>query len=176
MVRWLALRPRTLLHRVRKDHRLLAIQRGLPYLDCSTRVRLIAVIGLMAVSVTGRGCTGNSPATTTTVDIPLVSTTTTPIFTTTTLGANGGLRNSATVIRIFSSCTEAMDAGAAPLLRGNPEYRTALDRDSDGIACETSDAEAQRASASQSASTPIATTTTWDAPEIHRAPDVSQAM
>lgn len=36
----------------------------------------------------------------------------------------------------FDSCTEARKAGAAPIYRGRPGYRTGLDRDNDGIACE----------------------------------------
>ncbi|WP_228539744.1 excalibur calcium-binding domain-containing protein [Nocardia sp. XZ_19_385] len=36
----------------------------------------------------------------------------------------------------YSNCTEARAAGAAPLLRGAPGYRSELDRDNDGVACE----------------------------------------
>ncbi|WP_236266113.1 excalibur calcium-binding domain-containing protein [Actinomyces sp. zg328] len=36
----------------------------------------------------------------------------------------------------YSSCKEAKAAGAAPLHRGDPGYRSKLDRDGDGIACE----------------------------------------
>ncbi|MGW4350648.1 excalibur calcium-binding domain-containing protein [Nocardia sp. NPDC004582] len=36
----------------------------------------------------------------------------------------------------YGSCAEAKRAGAAPLHRGDPGYRSALDRDGDGIACE----------------------------------------
>ncbi|RAJ38673.1 excalibur calcium-binding domain-containing protein [Kitasatospora sp. SolWspMP-SS2h] len=36
----------------------------------------------------------------------------------------------------YKNCTEAKAAGAAPLHRGEPGYRSALDRDGDGIACE----------------------------------------
>lgn len=36
----------------------------------------------------------------------------------------------------YRSCAEAEDAGAAPLRRGEPGYRRALDRDRDGWACE----------------------------------------
>ena len=36
----------------------------------------------------------------------------------------------------YPNCSAATAAGAAPLLRGQPGYRAALDRDSDGIACE----------------------------------------
>lgn len=37
----------------------------------------------------------------------------------------------------YANCTAAKAAGAAPLRQGQPGYRSALDRDSDGIACET---------------------------------------
>lgn len=36
----------------------------------------------------------------------------------------------------FKNCTEARAAGAAPLRRGQPGYRAAMDRDNDGLACE----------------------------------------
>lgn len=36
----------------------------------------------------------------------------------------------------YSSCREAKAAGAAPLYRGDPGYRSRLDRDGDGVACE----------------------------------------
>jgi hypothetical protein len=36
----------------------------------------------------------------------------------------------------FSNCSEAREAGAAPLRRGEPGYRPAMDRDNDGVACE----------------------------------------
>ncbi|AYF77844.1 hypothetical protein D7D52_33030 [Nocardia yunnanensis] len=36
----------------------------------------------------------------------------------------------------YKNCTEARDAGAAPIRKGEPGYRPALDRDNDGIACE----------------------------------------
>ncbi|MCA1281097.1 excalibur calcium-binding domain-containing protein [Saccharopolyspora sp. 7B] len=37
----------------------------------------------------------------------------------------------------YPNCTAAKDAGAAPLYRGQLGYRSALDRDGDGVACET---------------------------------------
>ena len=37
----------------------------------------------------------------------------------------------------FANCTAARNAGAAPILQGQPGYRPALDRDKDGVACET---------------------------------------
>ncbi|PVU84064.1 hypothetical protein DDP54_06685 [Cellulomonas sp. WB94] len=36
----------------------------------------------------------------------------------------------------YKNCTEARAAGAAPLHVGDPGYRSAMDRDGDGIACE----------------------------------------
>ena len=36
----------------------------------------------------------------------------------------------------YANCTEAREAGAAPLRRGDPGYSTRLDRDGDGTACE----------------------------------------
>lgn len=36
----------------------------------------------------------------------------------------------------YKNCTEARAAGVTPILRGQPGYRPALDRDKDGIACE----------------------------------------
>ncbi|MFC7847082.1 DUF1524 domain-containing protein [Arthrobacter sp. NPDC057388] len=37
----------------------------------------------------------------------------------------------------YANCTAAKAAGAAPLYVGSPGYRPALDRDSDGVACES---------------------------------------
>jgi endonuclease YncB( thermonuclease family) len=36
----------------------------------------------------------------------------------------------------YANCTEARGAGAAPLYEGQPGYRSAMDRDEDGVACE----------------------------------------
>lgn len=36
----------------------------------------------------------------------------------------------------YENCTAARAAGAAPIMRGEPGYRSQLDRDSDGVACE----------------------------------------
>jgi endonuclease G len=36
----------------------------------------------------------------------------------------------------YPNCKVACQAGAAPIYRGQPGYRPALDRDNDGIACE----------------------------------------
>jgi len=37
----------------------------------------------------------------------------------------------------FANCAAARAAGAAPLYQGEPGYRAGLDRDNDGVACET---------------------------------------
>lgn len=37
----------------------------------------------------------------------------------------------------YKNCAAAREAGVAPLLRGEPGYRPGLDRDDDGVACET---------------------------------------
>ena len=39
-------------------------------------------------------------------------------------------------IMIIANCDAARAAGAAPLHRGDPGYRSALDGDDDGVACE----------------------------------------
>jgi hypothetical protein len=36
----------------------------------------------------------------------------------------------------FANCTAARAAGAAPIYLGQPGYRSALDGDKDGVACE----------------------------------------
>ncbi len=36
----------------------------------------------------------------------------------------------------YANCAEAIADGAAPILRGEPGYRPALDRDNDGVACD----------------------------------------
>ncbi|WP_354641989.1 excalibur calcium-binding domain-containing protein [Kitasatospora camelliae] len=45
-------------------------------------------------------------------------------------------RTSAPAAVYFKNCDEAKAAGAAPLHRGDPGYRSGLDRDGDGVACE----------------------------------------
>ncbi|MFC6332163.1 excalibur calcium-binding domain-containing protein [Paenibacillus septentrionalis] len=38
---------------------------------------------------------------------------------------------------VYKNCTEAREAGVTPLYEGEPGYSKKLDRDGDGIACET---------------------------------------
>ncbi|WP_430539550.1 excalibur calcium-binding domain-containing protein [Lysobacter niastensis] len=39
--------------------------------------------------------------------------------------------------RSFANCTEALSVGAAPVMRGDPGYGPHLDRDNDGVGCES---------------------------------------
>ena len=48
--------------------------------------------------------------------------------------ARSGVAGAAPVF--YATCAEARDAGDSPLYVGDPGYRPALDRDSDGVACE----------------------------------------
>jgi hypothetical protein len=50
------------------------------------------------------------------------------------LGADGDGLTSRTAY--YRNCDAARSAGAAPLRVGDPGYRSALDADSDGVACE----------------------------------------
>jgi hypothetical protein len=38
--------------------------------------------------------------------------------------------------KYFANCSQARAAGAAPLIRGLPGYRSDMDRDGAGVACE----------------------------------------
>lgn len=44
---------------------------------------------------------------------------------------------SPTPVAYYKNCQAARDAGVAPIYRGQDGYRSALDRDDDGVACET---------------------------------------
>lgn len=46
-------------------------------------------------------------------------------------------RTTAPVEVYYQNCTAVRAAGAAPLYRGDPGYASHLDRDGDGVACET---------------------------------------
>lgn len=79
-----------------------------------------------------------SPVTTapvaTTVPAPAPTTTAAPLS---TVHNVPGRTKDAKALTYFASCAQARAAGAAPLHRGDPGYRSGLDRDGDGIACET---------------------------------------
>ena len=81
------------------------------------------------------GTTANEPVTATTE----VTTTTspTPVTTRALAAIPDTTRATTAASTYFANCTDAKASGAAPLRRGDPGYRSALDRDGDGIACET---------------------------------------
>lgn len=51
-------------------------------------------------------------------------------------GSSGSGGSSGGGAAYYANCTEARAAGAAPMYRGEPGYRSGLDRDGDGIACD----------------------------------------
>jgi hypothetical protein len=71
-----------------------------------------------------------------TVNIDALITTTTTTPPTTTVVPRTTAPATTTPSAYYANCTEARQAGAAPIYRGQPGYRPALDRDGDGIACE----------------------------------------
>ncbi len=81
--------------------------------------------------------------------LPTVVTTTLVVVTSTTEAVLPTLRVAETPVQVteapvappapavyFGSCAQARAAGAAPLYAGQPGYRSGLDRDGDGVACE----------------------------------------
>lgn len=53
-----------------------------------------------------------------------------------TLSEDGSVRLSRERSVYYSGCDEARRAGAAPIYAGEPGYRSGMDGDGDGIACE----------------------------------------
>jgi type II secretory pathway pseudopilin PulG len=68
-----------------------------------------------------------SRARTTATTVPTTSRATTPPAPATTSAPSAGV--------YYANCAAARAAGAAPLSRGEPGYRSALDADNDGVAC-----------------------------------------
>lgn len=50
--------------------------------------------------------------------------------------SQGPLAAEASPTTYYANCTEARNAGAAPVKRGDPGYGRHLDRDNDGVGCE----------------------------------------
>jgi micrococcal nuclease len=107
-----------------------------------------AVAAVVALSATGcgtppsAGTTPPAPTTTTTTTVapaPVESPVPAPPLTTTLAPPPPPPRTTTAKpapVVYYANCSEARAAGAAPILRGQPGYRPALDRDNDGIACE----------------------------------------
>ena len=51
-------------------------------------------------------------------------------------GSQPAIKGSGSREVFYPNCAAARAAGAAPLRRGEPGYRPAMDRDGDGVACE----------------------------------------
>jgi hypothetical protein len=56
---------------------------------------------------------------------------------TATSAGGGGGSDSGGGSTYYANCSEVRAAGAAPIYRGEPGYRSGLDRDGDGTACDT---------------------------------------
>lgn len=94
------------------------------------------------------------PTTTTSTTIPTTTTTTTFVVVITLVPLNSSVSTLPIVVIpvptnpqsivptpqnvYYKNCDAVRAAGKAPLYRGQPGYRGALDRDHDGVACETS--------------------------------------
>lgn len=76
-------------------------------------LRRLFIAGAIAVGIAGMPVAQAAPPTTTTSPSP----------------TSGGSA-------YYPNCRAACAAGAAPIYRGQPGYRSGLDRDNDGIACE----------------------------------------
>jgi hypothetical protein len=81
--------------------------------------------------------TPREPVRTRTATPPSHPRTLTPTVTVTTTQETGAAPSNPYVY--FKNCDAARAAGAAPLHRGDPGYRSELDRDGDGVACEPYD-------------------------------------
>ena len=90
--------------------------------------------GVVDPGVTTSTTVGANAASSTTATTAKATTTSTAAPTTTTTRAV----TTTTVKTVsYANCSAVKAAGAAPIRRGDPGYSTSLDRDGDGIACET---------------------------------------
>jgi len=88
-----------------------------------------------ATTASGPSTTAATSKATTTTTAKATTSTTARATTTTTFEDPTTTTVAKTVS--YSNCTAAKAAGAAPLYRGDPGYSSKLDRDGDGIACES---------------------------------------
>jgi hypothetical protein len=59
------------------------------------------------------------------------------ILMTSRVGMTGGMVSTKAANGYYASCADARAAGVTPIMRDEPGYRRELDRDNDGVACET---------------------------------------
>lgn len=94
-------------------------------------------------SVTPQSVVSTAPSTTSTTVAPTTTTTARPTTTTTAKPVTTTTRPLTTTTApvssgvAFANCTEAKAAGYHDIPRGAPGYSSKLDRDGDGIACES---------------------------------------
>lgn len=101
--------------------------------DLKTEERSPGVVETTATTTAPTTTTSAAPTTTTTA----APTTTTAEPTATTTAAPTTTTTAAPTSSVYyANCDAARAAGAAPLYRGDAGYRSGLDRDGDGIACE----------------------------------------
>ncbi len=97
-------------------------------------VGLVMCACALALATSGDEKKPDAPAATTPAGLPpsVVESATAPVET------PGGLAPEPTKLAdvYYASCAAARAAGAAPLHRGEPGYRSGLDRDGDGTACD----------------------------------------
>jgi len=89
---------------------------------------MVAVIIVGIVGIAGNGSGASGPP-------PVISTRTTP--SSAPQAEPQVFADQRTDVVYYKNCMEARAAGAAPIYRGQPGYRSGLDRDNDGIACES---------------------------------------
>jgi hypothetical protein len=109
--------------------------------------RIAGTVAILALSALASGCgsadpAGPSPTTTTTTTVapgppaPPAAAVTTPPPPPPPVATQEPTTTEAPPPAYYANCAAAKAAGAAPLHRGDPGYRPALDRDGDGTACE----------------------------------------
>lgn len=92
-----------------------------------TRIVTSVVTSIVEVPVT-RDIPDSNTATQ--APLPVMPRTSTPVYVPVAPGSDAGAV-------FYENCTAVKAAGAAPIMQGEAGYRPALDRDGDGVACET---------------------------------------
>ncbi|PVY33944.1 excalibur calcium-binding domain-containing protein [Williamsia muralis] len=92
-----------------------------------TRIVTSVVTSIVEVPVT-RGIPETNTATQ--APLPVMPRTSTPVYVPVAPDSDAGAV-------YYENCTAVKAAGAAPIMQGEAGYRSALDRDGDGVACET---------------------------------------
>lgn len=115
--------------------RLTSVERDVPHATSTTAERISTTASTEAPTTTTEAPTTTVRPTTTTAP-PVSTTTTAPPVPTTTAAPPPTTSAAASSSTYYANCDAARAAGAAPLHTGDPGYRSGLDRDHDGVACE----------------------------------------